>query len=171
MLNPKHETFVVYVTSLSITSLSSIILDAINPFHRPQIASLIAKKALTKVFAKYSDFADVFSPNLASKHSKHTGINNYAIKLVNSQPPPYGPIYSLKPVELETLKAYIETNLANGFIKLSKSPIKISILFDRKLDGFLQLCVNYKSLNNLTIKNWYLLLLIGKLLDRSENAK
>ena len=74
-------------------------------------------------------------------------------------------------MELETLKAYIETNLASGFIKPSKSFANTSILFDRKSDGFLRLCINYQGLNNLTIKNQYLLLLIGELLDRLRKAR
>ena len=74
-------------------------------------------------------------------------------------------------MELETLKAYIETNLANGFIRPSKSPAGAPILFDRKSDGFLRLCVNYRGLNNLTIKNRYPLPLIGESLDRLGRAK
>ena len=98
-------------------------------------------------------------------------INDYAIKPVDNQQPPYGPIYNLEPVKLETMKAYIETNLANGFIRLSKSLVDAIIFFYRKLDRFFWLCVDYKGLNNLTIKNWYPLLLIGELLDRFEKAK
>ncbi len=56
-------------------------------------------------------------------------------------------------VKLETLKAYIENNLVNGFIKPSKSPVKAPILFDKKLDNSLRLCIDYQGLNNLTIKN------------------
>ena len=89
------------------------------------------------VSAEYIYFADVFSPDLASEFPEHTEINNHAIELVDSQQPLYGPIYSLGPVELETLKAYIETNLANGFIRPSKSPAGAPILFDRKSDGSL----------------------------------
>ena len=74
-------------------------------------------------------------------------------------------------MKLETLKTYIETSLANGFIRPSKSPADPSILFDRKSDGFFRLCVNYQGLNNLTIKNWYPLPLIGELLDRLGRAK
>ncbi len=62
--------------------------------------------------------------------------------------------------------AYIKNNLANGFIRPSKSPTETLILFDKKPDGSLQLCVDYQGLNNLTIKNWYPLLLVGELLDR-----
>ena len=137
----------------------------------PQIFSLIAKGAPTKVPAKYLDFADIFSPDLVSELPEHTGINNHAIELVDGQQPPYGPIYSLAPVELETLKAYIETNLANGFIKPSKSPASTPILFDWKAYSSFRLCVNYWGLNNLTIKNRYPLPLIEESLDRLRRAR
>ena len=139
-LNPEYETYVVHVASLSSTPLAS--LD-VHSSRRPQVSGLIAEEALTKVSAEYSDFADVFSPDLASELPEHTGIINHAIELVDGQQPPYEPIYSLGPVELETLKAYIETNLANGFIRPFKSPAGAPILFDRKTDGSLRLCVDY----------------------------
>ncbi len=56
-------------------------------------------------------------------------------------------------MELETLKAYVENNLANSFIRPSKSPTKAPILFDKKLDGSLKSFVDCRGLNNLTIKN------------------
>ena len=167
-LDLEDETYVVHVASFSSTPLTSL---NVHPFWEPQISGLIAKKALTKVPAKYSDFADIFSPDLAFKLPKHTGINNHTIELVEGQQPLYGPIYSLGPVELETLKAYIETNLANKFIRPSKSPAGAPILFDRKSDSSLRLCVNYQGLNNLTIKNRYPLPLIGESLDRLRRAK
>ena len=168
-LDPEHETYVVHVASLSSAPLTS--LD-VHPSRRPQISGLIAEEAPTTVPAEYSDFADVFSPDLASELPEHTGINDHAIELVEGcQQPPYGPIYSLGPVELETLKAYIETNLANGFIRPSKSPAGAPILFDQKSDGSFQLCVDYRSLNHLTIKNRYLLPLIRESLDRLRRAK
>ena len=169
-LDSKHETYVVHVGSVSSNILPSSLLD-IHPSCRPQVRCWIAKKAPTKVPAEYSDFADVFSPDLASKLSEHTGINNHAIKRIDGQQPPYGPIYSLGPVELATLKAYIETNLANGFIRPSKSLAGAPILFDRKSDGSLQLCIDYRGLNNLTIKKQYPLPLIGESLDRLGRAR
>ena len=137
-LDPEHKTYVVYVGSVSSnaslsSSASQLELD-VHPFRRPQVSGLIAEEAPIKVPAEYSDFEDVFSPDLASELLEHTGINDYAIELVDDQQPPYGPIYSLEPVELEILKAYIETNLANGFIRALKSPAGAPILFDRKSD-------------------------------------
>ena len=101
----------------------------------------------------------------------NTSINKHAIELQTDKQPLYGLIYSLGPVELEILKTYIETNLKTGFIWPFKSPAGAFILFDNKPDGSFWLCVNYRSLNNLTIKNWYPLPLIGKALDRLGRAK
>ena len=111
--------------------------------HKSQISSLITKEAFTKVSNKCVNFTDIFSPDLASELIEHTGINDYTIKLVNGQQPLYGPIYSLRAVELEILKVYIETNLTKGFIRPSKSPANTPIPFDQKSDGSLQLCVDY----------------------------
>ena len=55
----------------------------------------------------------------------------------------YSPIYSLGPIEFKTLKAYIENNLANGFIRPSKYLAGALILFDKKPDGSLRLYINY----------------------------
>ena len=62
--------------------------------------------------------------------SKNTGINEHAIKLEENKQLSFGPIYSLGWMKLETLKTYIETNLANGFIRLSKFSAGAFILFD-----------------------------------------
>ena len=76
-----------------------------------------ANKASIKILGIYANFADVVLPKLAIKFSKHMRINNYAIKLVDDQQLLYGQVYSLRPIELETLKIYFENNLANGVIR------------------------------------------------------
>ena len=98
-------------------------------------------------------------------------MNEHVIKLKESKQPLFELIYSLEPVELETLKTYIETNLVNSFIWPSKSPARAPILFDRKPDRSFHLCVDYWSLNNLTIKNQYLLFLIDESLNQLSQAK
>ena len=102
---------------------------------------------------------------------ENTRMNKHAIELEEGKQLLFGPIYSLGPVELETLKTYIKTNLVNGFIWPSKSPARAPILFNRKPDRSLRLCVNYWGLNNLIIKNQYPLSLIGESLDRLGRAK
>lgn len=132
---------------------------------------MIAKKAFTKVSAKYADFGNIFFLDFVFKLLEHIRIKEYAIKLINNKQPIYRPIYSLEPIELDTLKTYIKINLVNKFIRLFKLPAYALIFFDRKSNRFFQLCFNYKSLYNLMIKNRYLLSLVEKLLDRLKRTR
>ena len=82
----------------------------------------ITNEAFTEILAKYFNYSNVFSAENKAKFLENTGINEHAIKLEEGKQPLFGPIYSLGSVELETLKTYIKTNLANGFIRPSKFP-------------------------------------------------
>ena len=141
----------------------------IHPDREAQIILLLTKEV--KISDIYLDFADVFLKKKALVLSECTDINKHIIKLEDDKQPFYGSIYSLGPVELETLKTYIKTHLKTGFIRLSKSPAGAPILFDKKSDGSLCLYVDYQGLNNHTIKNRYPLPLIGESLDRLGRAK
>ena len=158
-LDAKSETFVMHVAFRKQEEMP------VHSKKQAQVRVLLFNKAPTKVLAEYSDYSDVFSVEHAAELPENTGMNEHAIKLEEGKQPPFRPIYSLGPVELETLKTYIKANLANGFIRPSKSPTKAPILFDRKPDRILRLCVDYQGLNNITIKNQYPLPLIGELLD------
>ena len=69
------------------------------------------------------------------------------------------------------LREYLHDNLVKGFIQHSTSSASAPILFIKKKDGSLQLCINYCRLNLLTKKNWYPLPLIGEALDWLSGAK
>ena len=138
-LDEKSETFVVHVAALE----APLAEMAIHPSQAAQILALIQDKAPTKVPPKYADYANVFSFDLAIELPENIVINKYAIKLQDSKQPPYGPIYSLRPIELETLKTYIKIYLKTRFIEPFKSPVGARILFNKKPDGSFRLCVNY----------------------------
>ena len=118
-----------------------------------QVGALLFDKASTEVPAEYSNYNNVFSAENAAELLENTGMNKHTIELEEGKQPPFDPIYSLGPVELEILKTYIETNLANDFIQPSKSLAGAPIFFDRKPDRSLRLCVDYRGFNNITIKN------------------
>jgi hypothetical protein len=61
---------------------------------------------------------------------------------------------------------FLEENLAKGFIRESKSLAGAPILFVPKKDSSLRLCVDYRGLNAITVKNQYPLLLIIEIIDR-----
>ncbi len=136
-----------------------------------QIATLQWDKATIEIPAKYFDYTDIFSSDLAIKLPENTSMNKHAIKLIKRKQPPYGPIYTLSLVELEVLKIYIKTYLKTGFIQPFKSSTDAPILFDKKPHSSLRLCVDYQGFNNLMIKNWYPLPLIGEVLDCLDRAK
>jgi hypothetical protein len=120
--------------------------------------------------AVYSELVDVFSKAKPETLALHRSID-HAIDLEPGFKLSYGRIYNLSEFELRTLKAYIETNLANGFIQRSSSSAAAPILFAKKKDGGLPLCVAYRALNSGTIKNRYRLPLISEMLDRLRGAR
>jgi len=74
--------------------------------------------------------------------------------------PPFGPIYGLTPPELSALYQWLDENLDKKFIRESSSPAASPILFVKKKEGSLRLCVDYRGLNKGMIKNRYPLLLV-----------
>lgn len=109
---------------------------------KAQIASLITNKVPVKVFEKYEEYIDVFSKEVAADLLEYIRINDPPIDLKKDKQLFYKLIYRLGLVKLETLKTYITNNLKNSFIRLSKSPIRVPILFIKKADGFPPLCLN-----------------------------
>ena len=110
---------------------------------KAQVGALLFDKVPTEVPAEYFNYSDVFSTENVAELLKNAKINKHAIKLEEGKQLPFGPIYSLGPIELETLNTYIKTNLANNFIWSSKSPARAHILFDKKSDRSLCLYVDY----------------------------
>lgn len=108
-----------------------------------QVATLKLNKASTKVPNKYLDFSNIFLEKKALVLPERTNLKNYAIELKNNKQLFYTLIYSLGPIKLETLKIYIKTHLKTGFIWPSKSPAGIFIIFDKKPNNNLCLCVDY----------------------------
>jgi len=118
---------------------------------------------------EYHEFADVFSKKEAYKLPPHRHYDHH-IPLEEGAVPPYGPIYPLSPEELKVLREYIQKHLGTQWIRHSQSPCSAPVLFTKKPDGTLRLCIDYRGLNKLTIKNRYPLPLIGELLERISQA-
>ena len=80
--------------------------------------------------------------------------------------------YRMAPVELKKLKLQLQELLGKGFIRRSVSPWGAPVLFVKKKDGTLRLCVDYRQLNKMTVKNKYLLPRIDDLFDqlKGENV-
>ena len=122
------------------------------------------------VLKLYHNLEGVFSEEKANELLVSSPYN-HEIKLERDCQPPYSSIYPLSTLKLQVLREYLHDNLAKGFIRHSTSSASTPILFVKKKDGSLQLCVDYRGLNLLTKKNWYPLPLIGEALDWLSGAK
>ena len=74
--------------------------------------------------------------------------------------------YRMAPAELKELKVQMEELLNKGFVKTSTSPWGAPVLFVKKKDGSLRLCIDYRQLNKVTIRNQYPLPRIDDLFDQ-----
>jgi hypothetical protein len=139
----------------------------INPSHRMEGPTATKTNQLPSELQQYED---VFAAENATALPPHRPGVDMAIPLQEGQQPPYGPLYPLSPAELEVLRGYLEENLKRGYIRHSKSPAGAPILFVPKKDGSLRLCVDYRGLNAITVKNRYPLPLISEIMDRVNGA-
>ena len=117
---------------------------------------------------------------LLSKHAKTFGPMpahlppqrsvDHGIELESGSKPPYLPIYKLSPRELLEVQAQLADLINKGLIQPSKSPYGAPIIFVPKKNGKLRMCVDYRALNKITVKNRYPLPRIDELLDRLQGA-
>ena len=76
----------------------------------------------------------------------------------------------MAPMELKELKLQLQELLEKGFIRPSVSPWGVPMLFIKKKDGTLRLCIDYGQQNKLIVKNKYLLPRIDDLFDQLKGA-
>jgi len=98
------------------------------------------------------EFPDVMPEKLPNELSPRRQID-HAIKVMSRSAPPAKAPYQMSHEELKELKVQLEKLLAKGYIKPSKSPYGALILFVHKNDGMLRMCVDYRVLNKVTVKN------------------
>ncbi|KAJ1577183.1 hypothetical protein NDA12_001627 [Ustilago hordei] len=100
----------------------------------------------------YQHLQDVFDEVEADKLPHHTK-HDLHLELIEGGKPPQGPLYLKGPKEMSELRRYLDENLEKGFIRPSKSPAQSPVLFVPKKDGGLGLCMDYRGLNEITVKN------------------
>jgi len=119
---------------------------------------------LSAISEEYHKYANVFSKSKAETLALHRPYN-LRIDLEKDSHPLVGTIYSLSKFKQEVLKEFIDKNLTNRFIRSMSSSHGVPVLFVKKKDSSLQLCVDFRRLNKITKKDRYPLPLISDLLD------
>ncbi len=116
------------------------------------------------------EFSDVFPEQLPAGLPPEREVDHH-IELEAGSQPVARPTYRMSAAELDELKKQLDELLEQQFIQPSKSPFGAPILFVKKKDGSTRMCVDYRALNKLTIKNKYPLPRIDELMDRLLGAK
>jgi hypothetical protein len=130
--------------------------------------NLVEGKALEDIRV-VSEFPDVFPEDLPGM-SPNRDIE-FSIERIPGTAPISKRPYRMDVKDLAELKKQIEELLSKGFIRPSSSPWGAPTLFVDKKDGSRRLCIDYRSLNEVTIKNKYPLLRIEDLFDQMRGAK
>ena len=117
-----------------------------------------------------SEFTDVFPTELPSHLPPRRDVD-HRIELTQNSPPTLRSVYRMSPAELDELKKQLDELVAAEFIQPSKSPFGAPVLFVKKKDGSMRMCVDYRDLNRITVKNKYPLPRVDELFDRLQGAK
>ena len=115
------------------------------------------------------EFVDVFPEELPGLPPEREV--EFCIDLIPDTRPISIPPYRMAPAELKELKDQLEDLLDKGFIRPSVSPWGAPVLFVKKKDGSLRLCIDYRQLNKVTVKNKYPLPRIDDLFDQLQGAQ
>ncbi|GJZ14813.1 putative reverse transcriptase domain-containing protein [Tanacetum coccineum] len=116
-----------------------------------------------------SEFQDVFPEELPGIPPIRDV--EFNIELIPGAEPISKAPYRMAPIELKELKDQLQELLERGFIRPSVSPWGAPVLFVKKKDGSMRLCIDYRELNKITIRNRYPLPRIDDLFDQLQGAK
>ncbi|KAJ9515942.1 hypothetical protein QJQ45_016884 [Haematococcus lacustris] len=123
------------------------------------------KAQLDSLLAEYND---VFTPLTGLPPDRPVG---HTIPLEPGNRPPATPMYRLSKPEHDELKQQIQDLLAKGMIEPSSSPYAAPALFVQKKSGELRMCIDYRQLNKITLRDQYPLPRIDDLFDKLSGCK
>lgn len=125
---------------------------------------------LSAIPSDYHVLREVFRKDLALSLPPHRPYD-CEIKLLPDAPLPTSRLYNLSKPERETMESYIRDSLNAGLIRPSSSPVGAGFFFVEKKDKTLRPCIDYRGLNNITVKNRYPLPLINSAFESLQQAK
>jgi hypothetical protein len=117
------------------------------------------------------DYDDVFPERLPVQLPPPERTTDHKIETIPGTEPPSRPPYRMPPIQLKELDRQLKELLQQGLIQPSVSPYGAPVLFVRKKDGTSRLCVDYRALNQITVKNRYALPRIDDLMHQLHGAK
>ncbi|KAL0193301.1 hypothetical protein M9458_011597, partial [Cirrhinus mrigala] len=169
----QHEPLISW-TEGQITQWSDRCFAPCFPTLKPRVLEVASVKVDSPIAdnipPEYHDLAEVFSKSEATHLPPHRP-SDCAIELLPGTTPPKGRIFPLSQPETDAMKAYIEEELAKGFIVPSTSPASAGFFFVKKKDVSLRPCIDFRGLNDITVKYRYPLPLVPPALEQLRSAR
>jgi RNase H-like domain found in reverse transcriptase/Reverse transcriptase (RNA-dependent DNA polymerase)/Integrase zinc binding domain/Chromo (CHRromatin Organisation MOdifier) domain/Retroviral aspartyl protease len=157
-----QEAFVAYVTCPSESAGATLNALESGSALPPSAESTAARQLL-------QEYRDVFPDTLPAGLPPSRDID-HRIELTPGATPPSRPTFRMSLAETDELKKQLSELVDAGFIQPSKSPYGAPVLFVKKKDGSMRMCIDYRALNNITVKNKYPLPRVDELMDRLQGA-
>lgn len=157
--NPDCSAGLVYPKTGEDFRLCAATTNAIRPedydkFHQGK-PPLSRKELLARLPQFLHSRVEAFMKQNADNLPEHNE-EDHQIEILDGKEPPFARGYRpIAPQELEVVKQYIDELQAKGFIRPSSSPAASPVLIVRKPSGGLRVCIDYRGLNDVTIKNRY----------------
>uniref|UniRef100_A0A3P9JFM0 Gypsy retrotransposon integrase-like protein 1 n=1 Tax=Oryzias latipes TaxID=8090 RepID=A0A3P9JFM0_ORYLA len=167
--NPQFDWVNLHITNWSPHCLANCLRSAIPPVF-PDHDSTPEETDLSKVPHCYHDLKAVFSKRKAGALPSHRPYD-CSIELLSGATLPKGRLFNLSGPEKLSMEKYIHESLASGHIRPSSSPVGAGFFFVQKRDKSLRPCIDYRELNQITVKNKYSLPLISSALDSVQEAR
>ncbi|KAJ3704742.1 hypothetical protein LUZ61_008447 [Rhynchospora tenuis] len=156
------------IPMISALQVKHLISSGCEPF-LASVVSTDSKKIDLETVPVVREYSDVFPEDLPGLPPDREV--EFCIELQPGTTPVAKAPYRMAPAELKELKIQLEELLEKRFIRPSTSPWGAPVLFVRKKDGTLRLCIDYRELNKVTVPNRYPLPRIDDLFDQLQGSQ
>ncbi|MCO5587922.1 hypothetical protein L7F22_041875 [Adiantum nelumboides] len=141
--------------------------DSLNDVNKTQVneSGLQEDLELSKFL---NQFQDVFIDDIPGELPPKQGDDDHGIELILGSSPPNKPPYRVSQAQQEEIMRQVNELIEKGMVRPSSSPFCSPVLLVHKKDGTYRMCINYRALNRITIKNKFLVPRIEDLFDKLQ---
>ncbi|MCO5593943.1 hypothetical protein L7F22_047962 [Adiantum nelumboides] len=143
--------------------------DSLNDVNKTQVNESSSKEDLE--LSKFlNQFQDVFIDDIPGELPPKRGDDDHAIELIPGSSPPNKSPYRVSQAQQEEIMRQVNELVEKGMVRPSSSPFCSPILLVHKKDGTYRMCVDYRALNKITIKNRFLVPRIEDFFDKLQGS-
>ncbi|MCO5548548.1 hypothetical protein L7F22_002008 [Adiantum nelumboides] len=153
----------------SISVYMIFVKDSLSDVNKTQVNESGSKEDLE--LSKFlNQFQDVFIDDIPGELPPKRGDDDHAIELIPGSSPPNKPPYRVSQAQQEEIMRQVNELVEKGMVRPSSSPFCSPVLLVHKKDGTYRMCVDYRALNKITIKNRFPVPRIEDLFDKLQGS-